>query len=98
MITERASWFPRSRKQGRAEPPHLLGEEQPRREILPVAVVKVARDHDEGNVLLDREIDHGHEGTPGAVTDHLVRQVDPGAQAGERAVEMDIGGVEELHQ
>ena len=74
------------------QPPHLLGEEQAGRKVLPVAVIEVAGNHDEGHVLVPRQIDHGGSARAGAV-----RRITPPAdrrartRPGKRAVQMDVG-------
>ena len=82
---------------GAIETAHLLGEEQAGGEVLPISVVQVAGDHDEGRVLLQREVDHAGEGAAGAVADNVVRQIVTRPQPSEWAVEVDVGRVDKLH-
>ncbi len=80
-----------------AEALHLAGEKHAGAVVVPVAIVEVARDHDEGHVLVEGKLHHRAEGAAGGVADQRRRRRVGAREAGHRAVEMDVGGVEELH-
>jgi len=81
---------------GVAEPGHLPAEEEARVVVGPVAVVEVADDQDEPDLLLDRQGDEVLKrpaGRPPALLDRgPLIAVEPPV----RAVEVDVRGVEEL--
>ena len=79
---------------GPCKPPHLFGEEQASGEILPVTVIAIAGDR---HVLIPCQVDHGGQRATRAVVDHPARQVGTRTQAGKRAIEVNIGGVQEFH-
>ena len=83
---------------GPGEAAHLVREVQAGAEILPVVVIEVAGDDDEGHVLADGEVDDVGEGAAGAVARDVLRHAVAPRQPGERAVEMDVGGVQEAER
>ena len=82
---------------GPLQPLHLLGEEQAGAVVLPVLIVEIAGDNDERHVLRDREINQGGKRPPRAVPHDLGRNLGPARQPCERAIEMDVGRVQEFH-
>jgi hypothetical protein len=81
-----------------AQAPHLLTEEDAGVVVLPVAVVEVARDHEEGDFLFDRSIDELPQRLARGVAQLRGRRVRIGAQAVQRAVEVNVCRVDELHE
>ena len=63
--------------------------------VAPVAVVEVAGDEHEVDAAVERQIDHPLERPPRRAADPLDGRVLVLLQAPQRAVEVDIGGVEE---
>ena len=84
------------RDAGVAEPGHLLAEEEPGVVVVPVAVVEVADDQDERDLLLDRQPDEVLQRPPGRPPALLDRRPLVAVEPPLRAVEVDVGGVEEL--
>jgi hypothetical protein len=79
------------------QPPHLPDEEQPRVEVLPVAVVDIARDHHEIDLLVDGMGDERLKSVAGGGAQTLGWRVRVGGKPPQGAVEMEVGGVDELH-
>ena len=77
------------------EPSHLGDEEESGAVVLPVAVVEVARDHYEVHLLRNRETDQVLEGVAGRGTDPPRDVSLLPVKAAERAVQVDVGGVQE---
>ena len=75
---------------------HARAEVEPGLVVAPVAVVDVAGQHNERDVLSQRQIHHVVEGDPGGATDLIDRGTLVTLEAAERAVEVQIGGVKEL--
>ena len=80
-----------------AQPRHLLDEEQPGIEVAPVAVIDIAGDNDEIDRFGLRQIDHPLQGPARRPAQQIDRRAIIGRKADQRAVEMDIGGVDEFH-
>ena len=85
------------RDAGLVEPSHLAHEEAPGVEVAPGPVVEVAGDDDEVDREFDGLIDQAREGVPCGIAQKLDRRVLVGGKAAQRAVEMDVGGVDESH-
>jgi hypothetical protein len=77
------------------QPAHLCGEEQSGAEIRPVTVVDVAGDQQEIDFFLDRQIDEAPEGSAGGGADEFGGGGGIGLQPAQRAVEMEVGRVQE---
>ena len=81
---------------GVAEVGHPPGEPEARVVVLPVAVVDVAGDEDEGDLLRDRQADQVLERPTGRPADLLDGAPLIPVEPPQGAVEVDVGGVEEL--
>jgi len=77
---------------------HLLAEEKASVEILPVAVVDIAGEEDEGDFLLEGFVDQPLEGTAGCGAEARDRRAFIAVKAAQRAVDVEVGGVEESDQ
>ena len=73
----------------------LLGEELAGAPVLPGAVEQIPGDQDEGDALCEGEIDQVGVGGAGGVADALGGGVGVGFEAAQRAVDVQVGGVEE---
>ena len=80
-----------------AQPPHLAHEEQAGVIVLPIAVVQIAGNHHEVHLLLDGARHQPLKGLARGCAQALGRRVGIGRQADQRAVEVDVGGVDEFH-
>ena len=81
---------------GVAEVGHPLDEPEAGVVVLPVAVVDVAGDQDEGDLLVDRQPDQVLQRPPGRPADLRRRAPLVPVEPAQGAVEVDVGGVEEL--
>ena len=79
------------------QPAHLLGEEQAGRVIAPVAIVEIAGDDNEIDRVFKRVVDEVGQRLAGAAFQPVDRRLSRIGEAGERGVEVDVGGVDELH-
>ena len=98
VMTDRASWLPRMMKQGRSRRRISCGEEQARAVVPPVGVIQVAGDDDERDILGDRQVDQVGERSARAVLNDVLGHAAAAGKAGQRAVQVNIGGVQELHE
>ena len=80
------------------QPHHLLAEKQARVEILPVAVVEVTGEEHEIDACAQGLVDESFEGASRRGAQTLNRRAVVTVQSAQRAVEVQIGGVEEAHQ
>jgi hypothetical protein len=80
------------------QPAHLLVEKQPGAKILPVIVIEITGDQQKRNILGDGEVDQIPERLPRAVARDILRDSPAPREAGKRAIEVNIGGVEEFHE
>ncbi len=80
-----------------AELGHLSDEEEPRRVVAPIAVVEVAREHHRIRALLDRERDEVLHRPSSRPADPVGRRPLVAVEPRERAVDVQIRGVDELH-
>jgi len=85
------------RNTGLVQAPHLAHEKVPGVEIFPVAVVQVARDDNEVDFEFDGFVDQVGEGIARGGAQRVDRRVLVRRQAAQRAVEVDISGVDEFH-
>lgn len=83
---------------GLAQAPHLLAKEDARVVILPVAVVQVAGNHEECDLLFDRTIHELPQRLARRVAQLRGRRVGIRAQAVQRAVKVYVCRVDELHE
>jgi hypothetical protein len=65
--------------------------------ILPVAVVDIAGDHHERHLLRDGQVDDAFQRATRGRTEPLHRRTLVSLQPVQRAIEMDVGDVQELH-
>ena len=79
-----------------AEPLHLGDEEQPGVEILPIAVVQVARDQHEGDLFVHGQPHEILQRSPRRMTNLFGRRGFVAIDSSPRAVEMNIRGMNEL--
>jgi len=86
------------RNAGGGQPTHLACEEHAGVVVLPVAVVQIAGDDHEIDLLIDGRSHQVRERFASSGAQQLGRRVGIGRQPGERTVEMDVGGVDELHR
>jgi hypothetical protein len=77
------------------ETPDLAYEEEPRMMVLPVAVVEVSRQEQEGHLLLQRQVDQIPERRTRGRTDVLRGRILVALEPAQGAVEVDVGGVQE---
>jgi hypothetical protein len=82
---------------GPVEAAHLVREEQAGAVVSPVRVIQVAGDDDERHIARDGEVHQVGKSPAGAVLDDVLWDAATAGQAGQRAVQVDIGGVEEFH-
>ncbi len=80
---------------GLGELAHLVNEEQARVEVAPVTVIKITGYDDEGDLLVDRLSDEIVKGFAGRRPDSLRRRSRVSREPYERAVDMNIRGVDE---
>jgi hypothetical protein len=85
------------RDAGLAQPPDLADVEQRGVEVAPRAVEDVAGDQDECDPLLERQVDEVRQRPPRCSPELLDGRAVVGGEPEHRAVEVDVGGVEELH-
>ena len=85
------------RNAGVIQPPHLAHEEVSGVEVLPVAVVQVARDDEEVDFQVDSLGDQVGKGIARGSAQGIDRCVLVRRQSAQGAVEMDVGGVDEFH-
>ncbi|OPZ07373.1 MAG: hypothetical protein BWZ10_02837 [candidate division BRC1 bacterium ADurb.BinA364] len=78
---------------GVAKPLHLTDEKQARIVVAPISVVEVSRDHDEGNALVQRQVGQVFQRAPRGVAQPLGRRAIVAFQAKQRAIEMNVGGM-----
>ena len=81
---------------GDMQPPHLRGEEHPGAKIRPVAVVNISRDDDERHLFVQRQIHHPPQRPPGRAANDLHRRIGIGLQPAQRAIQMQVGGVQKF--
>ena len=81
---------------GLAEADHLRHEIQARPMVLPVSVVEVAGNQDEGRRLVDGKLDEVLQGPAAGLADFVHRRAVVALQAAQRAVEVDVGRVKKL--
>ena len=79
-----------------AEPANLPDQELPGSPVLPVPVIEVTGGHDEIDFLRDRVVDEGGEGVPSCAADAVGGTVWVCLQTTQRAVDVEVGTVEEL--
>lgn len=79
------------------KPAHLTNEEQPSVEVLPISVVDVASNHHELDLFIDGLGDQVLESVPGRGPQALSRRIGIRRQTSQGTVEMEVGGVDELH-
>ena len=79
-----------------AESDHLRHEKEARPMVLPVTIVEVAGNQDEGHRLVDGNLDKIFQGPAAGLADFVDGCAFVAFQASQRAVEVDIGGVKKL--
>ena len=83
---------------GTAQAHHLGAEEQTRVEVGPVAVVQVACQQHEVHTLGQGQVDQVFQSPAGGVAQALYRRTGIAAQATQRAVDVQVGGVKETER
>ena len=86
-----------NRNAGAVQALQLADQEQPGAVVGPVAVEDVARHHDQVHPIGDGPVHEVAEGAAAGARDVLGPLAGALAQAGERAVQVKIGGVDEAH-
>ena len=87
-----------NRNAGAPEATHLATEEDAGVVIAPAAIVEIAGNHHEINLLLDGTVDQLAKGVPCRVAQLRGRCIGISGESGERTVEVDVGGVNEAHR
>lgn len=80
-----------------SKPSHLPDKEQTSVEVFPVPVVNVTGDHHEIDLLVDRMRHEVVESVARCSAQALSRRVGIGRQPPQRAVKVQVGGVDEFH-
>ena len=81
---------------GLAEADHLRHEVEARPMVLPVSVVEVAGNQDEGHRLVDGQLHEVFQGPAAGLADLVDRGAFVALQPSQRAVQVDVGGVKEF--
>ena len=80
------------------QPAHFAHKEVAGVEVLPIAVVQVAGNDDEVDRRVDGLVDQPRKGVTRGRAQGLHRSVRVRGQPAHRAVEVDVGGVDEFHE
>jgi hypothetical protein len=79
------------------QPYHLIAKKQTRPKISPVTVVDIAREEDKCHALFDGQVHERSQRLTRSAPQAFHRSARIGVQPAERAVDMQVGGMDELH-